>query len=405
MIFTMNRRVVIAALALIILSGTPFLKTAAQSKRLCPKCKSTGKIANPFYTEAIERLEKNVRFCSYCFEKDTEGHGLPWLPCKRCRNPDLAAIAKVEFDRRVAERAEWLEKRRSEIDFLNPREKPLILETEHFIIFWNIPKIVTREKKIYKKHEALHLYADRMEAFYADFQKTLDIEEKEMRNKKHYLYLFDTQKSCLKASKELTGLNCWNAAKLPGNPSILISWKDRDALKTDDDFHRHLVHHVSHLLNVAYYRMEWLAMEAGWADAGLAHYFEIKYFDQANNTCDEEGEEEEFTNSDWEVDVRKELAAGELQSFADLSLKSTTALHGDDHKLAWSYVDFLLKKDSGKFKLFMKGIKEKKPCRDALKAAYGLSFIGLQTGWEAYVLENYREKPRKTGPAARRNRR
>jgi len=383
-------------IALIMILFAPCSGYAQTKGKLCHKCNSTGRIENPFMTESMKELEKDVLFCSYPLEKDKKGYGVDFIPCERCRNPDLAKKFKVKFDAIVKERLKWLEERKNNVSFLKPRRQLLFVETKHFSMTWNVPKIVTADRKTYRIHEAMHLYANRLEKFYRDFQSFFEIDDKEMRNTKHNLYLFETQKSCWKAAKEITGLTCFYAAKQPGNPSILITWKDNSTLKTDAQFHRHLIHHVSHLLNVVYYRMEWLATTAGWADAGLAHFFEIKYFNVADNTCDEEGTEEEFGASDWEFDVRKALTAGKLESFADLSVKSTTSLNGEDHKLAWSYIDFLLKvKPRNNFKVFMKAIKSKKACRDALKEAYGLSFIGMQTEWEAYVLDKYRTKPMK----------
>jgi len=391
-----------ALLVLLIFFLTDVSMAQEGKDRLCPKCDSTGKIENPFMTEEMKALEKEVVFCSYVIEQDKEGHGIEWFPCERCRNPELEKKARGEFEALKKERVRWLERFRETDELLKPRRKLIHLETEHFVIAWNIPKIKTADKKTYNCHEALHLYAKRMEEFYADFLKFLGLEEKEMRNHKHFLYLFESQKTLRKAAHEYTGLDCWNAAKLPGNPSILCCWMDKINLKTDDHFHRHLIHHLSHLLNVAYYRMEWLAMKAGWADEGLAHFFEIKYFGIADNTCDEEGEEEEYSSTDWEVDVRKALETGKAPSFADISLKTTTALQGDEHKFAWSYVDFLLKRNPHKFKLFMKAIKEKRTATEGLKEAYSLNFISFSTQWEEYVLENYRKKPLKVKARRRR---
>lgn len=402
-----HRKIITLLPLMALMTALLALKAPAQdkaSKRRCSKCDTTGRIANPYVTEHMAEIEKKVKFCSYVFEQDKKGRGLPWIPCERCRNPDLEKAARKQFDEEVKALENWMDERKQATAFLKTRNRLYHLETEHFIIAWNITKIVTADRKTYKCHDAMHLYAERMEEFYSDFLDTLGITEEEMRNKKHFLYLFEEQKSCRAAAKELTGLDCWNAAKLPGNPSILISWKDKVNLKDDDDFHRHLIHHLSHLLNVAYYHMEWMAMEAGWADEGLGHFFEMKYFQKADNTCDEEGEEEEFFASDWEVDVRKALEAGIAISMADLSIKSTTALHGDDHKFAWSFVDFLMKKDPLKFKLFMKGIKAKKKAREALRDSYGLNFISFQNEWEAYVLGNYRKKPLKAGRGSSRRR-
>ncbi len=371
----------------------------------CSKCKTTGQLENKYLTPSLAALEEKVIHCSYVFEKDKKGRGNAWYPCERCRNPELAETARRKFDAMIAKKEKWLERRRAKDAFLGT--DLLYVETEHFVIAWDIPKIVTKEKKTYRMHEALHLYAERLETFYSDFMNLFGIEEKEIRNKTHYVYLFERQKHSFKAAKELTGLNCWNAAKMPGNPSILVSFYDKSCMPSEDHFHQHLVHHMSHLLNVSFYRMEWMAATAGWADEGLGHFFEIHYFKRASNTCDEEGEEEEVSNTDWEYEVRRDLAAGKLPSFAELLNKGVTALHGMDHQTVWSYIDFLLKeKDPKKFKVFMIAIKNKKECRDALKEAYGLNVITFQKEWEEYVLANYRERPLKQkGAKPRRMRR
>lgn len=369
----------------------------------CSRCKTTGKVENSFLTPSLAEMEKKVVYCSYVFQKDNKGRGLPWYPCARCRNPELGEAAKRQFDSIVAEKEKWLARRIEADSFLDA--DLIYVETDHFVIAWDIPKIVTKDKKAYKMHEGLHLYAERMETFYSDFMSFFGIEDKEIRNKKHFVYLFERQKHCLKAAKELTGLNCWNAAKMPGNPSILVSWHDKTNLPEDEDLHRHLIHHLSHLLNVSYYRMEWLAMAAGWADEGLGHFFEYHYFGKADNTCDEEGEEEVFSHSDWEYEVRAALDAGKGPSFAEMSTLSTTSLHGMHHQFSWSFMDFLMKKkDPKSFKVFMKAIKEKRESRDALEEAYSLNVMSFQREWEAYVLENYRTKPLPTARPRRQRR-
>jgi hypothetical protein len=382
----------------------PLLSAQDYDGPRCAKCKTTGRLENKYCTPAIAAMEEKVLHCSYVFEKDKKGHGHPWLPCLRCRSPELAAAAQRDFDEIMGRRKKWLTRRRQVDEML--KTDLLHLETEHFVIAWDIPKIVTKNKKVYRCHEALHLYAERMEEYYRDFMGFFGIDEKEIRNKKHFVYLYERQKHCLKTSKEYTGLNCWNAAKLPGNPSILVSWYDKTNFPKEADLHRHLIHHLSHLFNVSYYRMEWLAATAGWADEGLAHFMEYRYFNRADNTCDEEGEEEIMSHSDWEYEVRVHVVAGKGPSFAELCNKSVTSLSGVEHKLVWSYMDFLFKcYKPERFKDFMKVIKAKRPSREALKEAYGLNVIAFQKKWEAYVLKNYREKPLKTATAPRRNRR
>ena len=160
----------------ICLPGPQARSQEVADKRLCPKCNSTGKIPNPEMTEALLAMEGKVKICSHIHELDKKGRGLSWVPCERCRNPSLEKAAQEEFEAIVAEREEWIQARRERVDqCLNPRRELLHMQTEHFIIAWNIPKITTAEKKTYKIHEALHLYAERMEAFYADFLRILEM--------------------------------------------------------------------------------------------------------------------------------------------------------------------------------------------------------------------------------------
>lgn len=374
----------------------------AQSRKRsspCRKCENTGKVPNPFLTEELAALEKEVLYCSYCIKQDKKGHGLAWLPCTRCRNVEAQKEAELAFDALVAERIRWMKERREVDDFLQSRSELIHLETEHFIIAWSIPKFKTEDKKLYKAHVGAHLYARRLEAFYADFKEFLMIEEEEMRNHKHFIYLFEDQKTSLKAAQKYTGLKCLYAARQTGNPSVLVTWWDKTMMPDDSDFHRHLVHHTSHLFNVAFYLMEWMAKDAGWADEGLGHFFEIRHFHFATNTCDEEGDDEVLSKEDWQVDVRKAVEGGTAASFAELCGKSTTSLFHEEHKFAWSFVDFLLDRNRAKFKEFMRAIKEKKPSRDALKESYGLNPMSFQELWEKYVLEKYRKEPLKFGPA------
>jgi hypothetical protein len=44
-------------------------------------------------------------------------------------------------------------------------DQPLVRQTTHFLIIWNIPRITTPDKKNYDAHAAAHSYARRMEAF------------------------------------------------------------------------------------------------------------------------------------------------------------------------------------------------------------------------------------------------
>src|SRR5262249_29207323 len=70
---------------------------------LCSKCKTTGKVDNPAWKE-FAKLEQGTRFCSYVLDRDPNGYGIPWMPCRGCRNDAARLAAEAEYQPLVDER-------------------------------------------------------------------------------------------------------------------------------------------------------------------------------------------------------------------------------------------------------------------------------------------------------------
>jgi hypothetical protein len=380
----------IILLFFVLAAGTVSLGFQHKDERLCPLCKTTGKVVNPFY-EANQHLEEGIRFCSWSIEKDRKGRGIPWLPCDRCRRPDLKAKATAEFEKEAAIRLEWLSKRREIDETLKMRQPLLHLETQHFKWAWNIPKF-TVDKKVYRMHEALHLYAERMEEFYAEFQRIHRISDPNNCNSQHELYCFERQIAASKACGLYGGQASPNGkVTWQGHPehSTFVTWLNKSEMPSDGDFHRDMIHNVSHLLTAAYNRGWWL-FAVGFAHEGSAHWWEMYYYKKATSYCFQENNSmASWVSTKWEAKVKKALMAGKVPSFADMILKPTDGLDEKDHVYAWSYVDYLMHLDPHKAISFYDLLKQKKPVREALLQVFDMSVLGFEEKWKVYVMENY----------------
>ena len=375
-------------------------RTAPQPppSELCGVCKTTRRVANPWY-DARAVAESDCRSCSVFFEGDKAARGAPFLPCPRCKRPDLRQHAEAELAKIKQEREAWLAERRG-VD-AQIGTKLVWVESAHFVVGFELPRWRTREKRDLDGHEAAHLFARRLEGMYADFQGLFGFDDARMRNKRHQVLVFERLRNLAKASEVLLSMTTDIAAKLAGDPSILVTWNDRSSFPGGDvDMDRHVVHHVTHLLVSVFHLKEWL-YSFGFLDEGLAHCFEVRYFLVSDNSCNQEEREEDFGDSNWPREVLTAVQAGRNPSLAEICGKRTDQLQGSDHFFAWSISDFLLSLGPSRVAELMVKLKEKTELRDAVRAVYGKSFFELESDWKAYVLETYpaRARPLAAGAA------
>src|SRR5262245_30685196 len=155
---------------------------------------------------------------------------------------------------------------------------------------------------------------------YADVQKLFGIDDARMRNKRHQVLIFERQRNLSRASEALLAMSTDTAAKLAGDPSILVTWLDRKSLPDDVAVDRHVTHHVVHLVVSVFHLKEWLYSQ-GFLDEGIAHCFEMRYFLAADNSCNQEEREEDFGGVNWPREVLEAVQAGKSPSLADLCAK------------------------------------------------------------------------------------
>ena len=87
----------------------------------------------------------------------------------------------------------------------------------------------------------------------------------------------------------------------------------------------------------------------------------------------------------WKDTLKAVVAADQDAPMSRLAVAADLSLA--DLVKSWSVVDLLVKIDAAKFKAFVDGTKAGRdvPEEDALKAAYGLDWRGLEARWRAYV--------------------
>jgi hypothetical protein len=373
----------------------------------CGWCQTTGR--TPFDLDAKFQLEQEtgptwkVNFCSEAL--DSDNMGLPWQPCARCKTPSLQAAAQKEWDERRAAGAAWLKERRR-VDKLAGVDQPLVhVQTTHFLVIWNIPKITTASKKSYDAHSAAHLYCARLEELYARYQKMFVINDRNNMKNLHTLMVFEKPEEQAGAAPAYTGLEGLPTVQRSGgvsHDSVTVTWWDKGDFPKEVDMWRHQIHEAIHQFTAIYYDLTWfkpfeiglsppwLNDKYGWLVEGLAHWFEIDFDKRAETYCmREQNVDSRWGGSDWRKNIYKAVSGGDIPVYSEVILKSNSSLTAKEHQFAWSWVDFLLARDTEAMGKALKMCKQKYAWRDILKETWGLSMLDFEAQWKAWVLETY----------------
>lgn len=394
------RRTIVFTLLPLTLIFAPIDRACAE--QYCNTCDNTGGVEN----KAWKRIEKEVAafglqdepllHVSFHIDQDKSGSSLEQLPCGRCKAPETTKAAQAELERRAAEKTAWLLDRRKIDKMARPRGPLAHVETEHFRLTCGLRKVTLRDKRVLNTEQAALMYARRLEDYYDWFLASLDYTDEDARVTKHDVFLMGDLRTLMAVGQEFCNLPTDRSARAVGDPSVMVTWPENGVFPRDEDFHRHVLYHVSHLLLGVYYMKVWLVEHAGWLEEGLAHKTEMDLFTMAGNTSNQEQSEPDRNDADWEPEVRELIVKGRLVPFAELIRKRADQLNGVEHKLAWSYTDFLYQR-GGKEKLALM-IQELKRSGDleqvrvGLKTHYDLTVNTIEEEWRVWVMENYRVK-------------
>lgn len=348
----------------------------------CKPCDSTGLQPCKEHKRAECLLEDGRVYCTE-FDDCAVCSGTGWVDCKKCESP---AGAKDLADR-IAERARRAERHKWIHDGMG--RKLRLAETEHFRLVWELDSLKVNKKRL-NGHQLLHLYADRLEQHWADYASLTGATPENFKEKPLVLvwWLPIDQK---KSSRTFCTNESTAGAKLLGATPRFSVCGNKQFARNDEELHRSLVHNVTHLLMSHHSPSFWIGnVKGGWADAGLAHWFEDKYSGRCTNYCyQEQNSQVDFKGGRYKPAVRKLVAMEKVPSAATVFQKNTDTLTPPEHAVSFSYVDYLISLDGKKFASVVRMLKKRKPTREALSEIYGLNIIEFETRWKAWVLETY----------------
>ncbi len=393
-------RILFASLALLV----PVAGAQETGEQLCGACKTTGavplEVEGKFSVDHEHGETWQVLNCADAIE--AKDMAMDWKPCPRCKTPSVYEKSKLKWDGIAADKQAWLAERRKVDDFLDTDLAHV--ETTHFVISWNVPKISVNRKSV-KMHHAAHLYARRMEELYATFQELFEIDDSQNMRNKHWWYVLEKERQALTAGPVYAGLQGSGTVKRAGGAdkeSVVVMWRDKSAHPSDDDFHRHWIHSALHQFTSVFYDIHWfktgqkglsppwLNDKYGWVDAGLAHWFEMDFDGECSTFCIREHDAKaRWKGGDWRKNIWKAVMAEDAASFPEVVTKPTQALTAREHQFVWSWVDFLMSKDAKAMGKAMEMAKKEASTRDILKQCWSLSTIGFESAWAEWVLSEY----------------
>jgi len=353
-----------------------------QTTRQCKKCHGAARIPCPEHEKDECDFEDHVLFCSVVADCPV-CKGAGFLACDVC-NDEAMKKSLEERRARIVERKEALKS--IDATMGRPLRKA---ETDHYVFVWEMDKTKV-DKRWIGPHEALHLYSKRMEEFFADYGARLFTKPEEF-SRKTWMFVW-----YLPADHEMGSMKfCSQAAKggvkLMGNESRYSVCGNKQNFQNDEALYRNLIHCGTHILLANQTPPAWIGnIKAGWADEGLAHWFEDRYWGICDTYCyQEQNSNVDFKSGKYRLAMRKMIVEGHVPPVAEVFQQNVDTLTLPMNAACFSYVDYLLFRDGSKFKELVKLLKAKKPTREALQEVYGMSPMDFETQWKAWVLETY----------------
>lgn len=349
---------------------------------VCKKCQSEGRRPCSEHERDECSLEDSVIFCSDVANCTSCG-GTGYVDCEFCDHEvvqDRLAKRRTEIVRRAEQNA-WLAKELGrEVRFA---------ETDHFIIIWEMEDM--KVDKVRKSpHQMLHITADRMEVLFDLYLEKLGARAGDFAEKPLVaIWWFPGDQR--DASSRLCGSTSDLGVKLYGAKPRYSCCGNKQHFKDDEALHRSLVHNVAHILLSHQRPSYWIGNDRkGWADAGVAHWFEFEISGSCNNYCYEEANtKRDFKGGKFKLGVRKLVALDKQASMSSVMQKQTTELTPEEHALAFSYIDYLMQKDGKALNRLLAQLRQRIETRDALQDTFGISILEFEGLWKAWVLETY----------------
>lgn len=376
----------LCGLALAVALGSSALAPAAAPEDeapRCRKCDSTGRLPCDEHDEEICEHEDRVLYCSVVHDCP-ECAGVGYVDCPKCENE--AALAAI--DARKAEIAQWHEELKA-LD--EPMGRPLRkVAGEHITLVWEMSGMKVGRQRL-DGHQMMHLSIDRLERLWDDYVEVLGVPAEDMPGRPLIL-VWRFVEDHRRAAIAFAGMSGDGGVKLLSHEPVYSTDGSRRNFQDDEALHRALIHNTTHLLFTMQKPTRWLGNEkGGWIDAGVAHWFEERLHGLCTTFCYEEVATSAFSykGGKFKLALRKLVAAEEAPPLAGLFARNLDELSGPEHAAALAVVDYLMQLDASKFNQLGVLMRSQESTRDALKEAYGLSPLVLESRVYEWVLETY----------------
>lgn len=353
----------------------------AAAPAMCSFCKSRGSIPCDQHSKSEIEREQKVEHCTVA------------IGCKKCGGVfevdcDKCSLADDRLKKARDEKQRWIATLAKHFEAMG---RPVrVVQSKHFELTWEAGRAVVGKTTI-SEHEAVHLYAERCEALFADFMATLGVEESAFSTRFRVI-LTDREKDHIKASSFYCGQgNPDSSVKRMGAVGNLCLFLDPAKIDPDEnagaELHRAVIHHTTHLLLSNAWDHNWPGeTQGGWIDEGIAHYFEDKLDKRCTNFCyREQDTSQSFKGGRWRGPVKQLAISSTRPPFADTATKRTEELTLEEHALVWSYCEFLIAQNGKGLGQIAKAVKAGRGYRDALKEQFGFNALSFEEAWKKHV--------------------
>ena len=349
----------------------------------CTKCRNIGAKPCPEHDSDDCKLEGNALYCSVIGLCETCG-GTGWVDCKHCENEAVENRYDLRRQRipALAAGVAYFEK---------DLQKPLTLaESAHFVLIWDVERIKVG-KRIKGAHEMLHRYIDHLEELYTDYTTVLGGVSDKAFKKKSRIFIWSNTLEHRAASSRYCQMASEGGVRLMGVEPTYSVAATKKLFTTEEFLRRNIIHCTTHLLLSHQTPSHWIGKtKGGWADAGLAHWFEERYFEICDNYCYQESDTAGGVRSGpWKPAVRKMVSKNTFPSLAGMFQQNTETLTPEQHMVAFSLMDYLLLQDGKKVNALLTRMRQKVSTRDALKKIFDTNALRLQEDWREWVKATY----------------
>jgi len=357
----------------------------APSAESCGACGDRGLVACERHARSELDDELHALYCGELAGCEACG-GAGWLDCERCtaQEPErwLAArrATRTEREEALAWIAEGMER------------AVRVVESDHFVLVWELEGLKIDRKRL-DPHRAMHVYAGRLERVFAEYVDALGADPEGFAGKAH-LFVWGEQDDQLRAAAELCDTE-GDAAEygafrygFEGRASVCGA---KQYYKSDEELHAALAHYAVHVLAGLQVPSAWLGgIGAGWADVGLAHWFEERLFGACESICHGASYQRSRVRSNrWRAHLKKAVDDDDFPSAEVVMVQNSDTMPIDFHVAAFGYVDYLVARDPDRFGMLLGRLRRRTPARDALFEVYGLTLDDFDAAWRDWVRATY----------------